>query len=126
MKAVEWNLVNLPDGQEISAVLAIGSRTFKAYVRRVDSGSTYAVVTHLVTPKCTIITIANGTKGPQQDEDHRLDTIQMTRILPDGTAVRQQPTTARVLLNTDSLYAGLSPEQMIRSFCADASAGRFE
>jgi hypothetical protein len=122
IKVIEWNPVELRDGLEFSSTLSINGVESRSYVRRVDAGKTYSVFHYAVLPnEKTVVNIVNVTKSEQQG-DYRLDTVQVTRIEPDGTVIRQQSTVGRVL--TTRPYSGLSPQETIQRFLEDRAAGR--
>jgi hypothetical protein len=124
LRVVEWNPVELADGQEFTCTLSLRGSEFRSYVRRVDAGKTYSLFRYTALPNGkTAIGVINGTKGEQKG-DYRLDTVQQTRIEADGTVVRQQPAVVRVL--TTHPYAGLSPDETVQQFLSDKAAGRFE
>jgi hypothetical protein len=124
IKVVDWDPVDLRDGQEITWSFEIKGQQVRGYLRRVNVGNTYVLFQRigLLNGK-TLIAVINGTKG-QEEGGYRLDSIQITRLEPDGTAVRQQPSVVRVL--PGSLYAGLTPQQTIDRFLEDKAEGRVE
>ena len=124
-RVIEWNPVDLPDGQEISCMFEVGGQRIRGYWRRVDAGRTYSIFHYTVLPGGKAqLGVINGTKGELQGDDRRWDTIQLTRIEPDGAVVRQQPSVMPVL--TGNLYEGLAPQEAIDQFLRDKAEGRFK
>jgi hypothetical protein len=127
LKVVEYNAVDLPDGQEIATTMELNlggvTRQFRSYMRRVDAGATYSVFHSMISNGKLHASIVNGTKGAVEG-DYRHDTVQITRLEPDGSAVRQQASVVPVLASNP--YAGLNPQQTVDQFVQDKAEGRIE
>jgi hypothetical protein len=50
IKVMEWNPVELADGQEFSCTLSVHGAETRAYVRRIDAGKTYCLFHYSVFP----------------------------------------------------------------------------
>jgi hypothetical protein len=124
IKVVDWDPVDFPDGQEIAWSFQIKEQVIRGYMRRVNAEKTYVLFHRIAFKDKTLSAVLNATKGEASQGEYRLDNIQITRLEPDGTAVRQQPSVVRVL--PDSLYAGLTPQETVDQFLRDKVEGRVE
>lgn len=96
----------------------------KSYVRRIDHGDSYTVISHISNSKLgpAKTTIVMGTKGTVEGE-YRLDRISSETIFQDGTMIPTAEQQRKVLVNDP--YQGLNPQEKVDRFMQDKAQGKW-
>jgi hypothetical protein len=111
---------SLPDGKELEVSVGTPMGSLAAYVRQVETPTTYVILTQILIGDSEKTEIVNGIKGPVTG-DRRTDTIEKVTLI-HGKTSRVKKTIKVLLANP---YEGLDPQAQIDALLKDKAEGRF-